>query len=378
MESPHNGARALVAALSVMLVLPGSALASIERLRATVQLNPETNASAEVEVRAGATDYATCLVFRLRTGIFELAACRSVTPGLRASMDAVQGTEGPSTVTMSFVDDNEAAGRCFQARAINSLVGSADLQFVLTGLFTDPDGTRRPIGPVVVPPNSPTTIGSVQLGGTGCEVGNPPPPPVTSPPPVTPPPPTQGGTINPPQIGRRATAGRVSGKVLVKRRGASGYVELTDDESIPVGSVVDTRRGRVRITVAVEDGKTQTAEFYGGVFKLVQKRGARPVAEMRLTGKLENCGANASSSTLARAAKRRGRRLWGSGKGRFRSRGRYSSATVRGTVWLVADRCDGSTLTRVTKGSVTVRDFAKRKNIVVKRGRRYVTKPRRR
>ena len=44
--------------------------------------------------------------------------------------------------------------------------------------------------------------------------------------------------------------------------------------------------------------------------------------------------------------------LWGRDHGgRFRSHGRHSHATVRGTRWLTVDRCDG-TLTRVTNGSV--------------------------
>jgi len=42
----------------------------------------------------------------------------------------------------------------------------------------------------------------------------------------------------------------------------------------------------------------------------------------------------------------------------------------------VEDRCDGSTLTRVAEGTVTVRDFARRKNVTVKKGRRYVAKAR--
>ena len=29
-------------------------------------------------------------------------------------------------------------------------------------------------------------------------------------------------------------------------------------------------------------------------------------------------------------------KLWGSGKGKFRTTGKYSAATVRGTIWLVA------------------------------------------
>jgi hypothetical protein len=36
----------------------------------------------------------------------------------------------------------------------------------------------------------------------------------------------------------------------------------------------------------------------------------------------------------------------------------------------VTDRCDG-TLTAVARGSVTVRDFRRHKNIVVRAGKRY-------
>ena len=56
--------------------------------------------------------------------------------------------------------------------------------------------------------------------------------------------------------------------------------------------------------------------------------------------------------------KRRSRHLWGSGHGSFRTRGRYASATVRGTVWLQKDTCSG-TLTVVRRGVVTVKDFVR-------------------
>ena len=58
-----------------------------------------------------------------------------------------------------------------------------------------------------------------------------------------------------------------------------------------------------------------------------------------------------------RSSSRSVRKLWGKGKGSFRTEGRRSSATVRGTWWLVEDRCDG-TFTRVRQGTVDVRDFA--------------------
>jgi hypothetical protein len=60
-------------------------------------------------------------------------------------------------------------------------------------------------------------------------------------------------------------------------------------------------------------------------------------------------------------------------RGRYRTRGRYSAATVRGTTWTVTDRCDG-TLTSVTTGSVTVRDFRKKRNVIVRAHRSYLAR----
>jgi hypothetical protein len=47
---------------------------------------------------------------------------------------------------------------------------------------------------------------------------------------------------------------------------------------------------------------------------------------------------------------------------------------VRGTVWITADRCDG-TLTTVRRGRVTVRDFRRRRNVVVRAGKSYLARP---
>jgi hypothetical protein len=74
------------------------------------------------------------------------------------------------------------------------------------------------------------------------------------------------------------------------------------------------------------------------------------------------------------------RRLWGNGRGRFRTRGRYSSATVRGTKWLTEDYCNG-TLTRVAKrprtNRVVVRDQVRRRNVTLRAGRAYFAAKRR-
>ena len=48
---------------------------------------------------------------------------------------------------------------------------------------------------------------------------------------------------------------------------------------------------------------------------------------------------------------------------------------MRGTKWLVEDRCT-STLTKVTRGSVSVRDKVKRKTVTVRAGKQYVARRR--
>ena len=155
----------------------------------------------------------------------------------------------------------------------------------------------------------------------------------------------------------------------LKRPGSSRYVELKAGEKIPVGTSVDTRDGRVTITAAAGRGKTVTADFFDGLFKLSQSKASVPVTTLTLTEAL-NCPRGKKASA---AAKPKTRKLWGDGKGKFRTKGSYSAATVRGTRWLTQDRCD-STLTRVRKGVVSVRDEVKKKTVLVRAGRSYTAR----
>jgi hypothetical protein len=156
--------------------------------------------------------------------------------------------------------------------------------------------------------------------------------------------------------------------VKIKLPGSDEFFELEDGQQVPVGSTFDTSKGRVTLQAA----GSQKAWFYQGVFKLGQGRGAKPLSTLTLSGRL-NCGRGNKATTSQRKKKRR---LWGDGTGRFRTKGSFSSATVRGTRWLVEDRCDG-TLTRVTKGRVAVRDFVRKRTVVVRAGRQYLAKRRR-
>jgi len=168
-----------------------------------------------------------------------------------------------------------------------------------------------------------------------------------------------------PIAGKTVNGGTLSGTVCVKRPGSSTCVPLGAGESIPLGSTVDARNGVVEITASA----TSKAKFYDGIFKLTQKGG---VTDLALVETLAPCSKKGHSA----AAKPKTRRLWGDGKGKFRTSGKYSAATVRGTKWLVQDSCSG-TLTRVTQGAVTVRDNVTKKTIVVRAGKRYTAKPRR-
>jgi hypothetical protein len=163
----------------------------------------------------------------------------------------------------------------------------------------------------------------------------------------------------------------VSGKVRVRRPGSSEFVDLTGSEGIPLGSTVDTLAGVVQLSsVPKAGGKVQSARFYQGVFKVTQPGS---VTSLALTEALASCtGGGRSAATT----KKKKRHLWGDGKGSFRTTGKYSSATVRGTKWLVEDSCAG-TLTRVARGSVTVRDRVRGKTVVVSAGKSYLAKPRR-
>jgi hypothetical protein len=196
------------------------------------------------------------------------------------------------------------------------------------------------------------------------------------------------GGASPPVPGTSVVVGVVSGQVFVTSA-AGKRTRLTGAANIPVGAQVDTRKGRVRLTsAATGSGRTtQTADFYQGAFKVKQALPARNRAAAALTTDIVLSGeasrsqcATARGASAATVDKKKGPhavlgRLWGNGKGRFRTNGKYSAATVRGTIWLTEDRCDG-TLTTVKRGTVSVRDLRRKKTVTVKAGHRYLARAR--
>ena len=191
----------------------------------------------------------------------------------------------------------------------------------------------------------------------------------------------------PPIIGVTAGARPVSGTVKIKlppgttlgkarklglTGAAKGFVKLRSAKSIPLGSILDTSHGTVRLVAAAGRNFTQTkfqaGNFNGGQFRLTQGRKNPLTTVSMMGGGLSSCKTKVPKG--GSAARKRKRRIFGNARGRFRTRGRHSSATVRGTKWSMTDTCAG-TLTVVTKGSVTVRDFTLRKTRIVKKGHRY-------
>jgi hypothetical protein len=192
------------------------------------------------------------------------------------------------------------------------------------------------------------------------------------------PPPTRGSTVN---------VVPVKGKVLVKLPAgaagagnkASGFVPLESlGRQVPVGSTLDTRKGTVRLlSAATSAGKTQNGDFSQGLFSISQGR-KNPLTTVSMTGGgLGSCSklpkGGSPKAEAGAAAKKRRRSLFSNVKGRFRTRGRNSAATVRGTKFTVTDTCKG-TLTQVKSGTVDVRDFWLRKTKKVKAGHSYLAR----
>ena len=199
-----------------------------------------------------------------------------------------------------------------------------------------------------------------------------------------------GGDTLPDQGGEASHAGRlrpthgasvvvhaVAGRVLVQRPRSGRFVRLATGAEVPLKSAIDASHGRVALTSALPSGRTQTGRFGGGRFQL--RQGRRGYLDLYLRGSAcptSRRQAHVGSTSAASAQKRRGNHLWGHDRGgRFRTHGRHSQATVRGTRWLVADRCDG-TLTLVTKGSVVVRDTVRHQRLVLHAGERYLARNR--
>jgi hypothetical protein len=214
----------------------------------------------------------------------------------------------------------------------------------------------------------------------------------------------------PPVLGQEANLTPVSGMVYVKLPGAThgvrtnastvtkgqGFIPLTDARQLPVGTEIDARQGKLKLTDATTKkakhraARTQSGLFYGGLFSVAQSKGTRfkglTTLKMLDNGAFpgapsySECTAAASSShTVAVIAKHKPlsskalQTLGENEHGNFQTKGKYSAATVRGTNFSVSDRC-GGTLTHVVHGLVIVTVYRTHKKHTLHSGQSYYAK----
>ena len=193
---------------------------------------------------------------------------------------------------------------------------------------------------------------------------------------------------NAPSLGKSFDVS-AKGRVLIKLHGK--FVPLTELRQIPAGTVVNALHGTLSLTTAAPPGatkskskkrgaKTQTASFGGAVFKVTQDRSgaSKGIATVSLVEgafkggpSFSSCKAHKGKASAAAVSKKVLQLLHASGHGKFRTKGRYAAATVRGTIWTTADRCDG-TLVHSIKDSVTVNDLVRHKTVIVRAGHSYL------
>jgi hypothetical protein len=168
---------------------------------------------------------------------------------------------------------------------------------------------------------------------------------------------------------------------LVQLPGSAGFAPANATQDLPPGTTVDISGqrgisilnfyGRRMKFLGVSDGVPSRFVLINGL-----RSPGKPI-RIRLTGgNFSHCTAKGRTVQVYGAAKAPAkpvRRLWGSGKGRYETTGKYASATVRGTHWLVADYCSG-TLVEVRSGTVVVRDLVTNKNVVITGGHEYFAK----
>jgi hypothetical protein len=208
-----------------------------------------------------------------------------------------------------------------------------------------------------------------------------------------------------PTLGKTFNISLVSGVVLVKIHGV--FIPLTELTQIPKNTVINALHGALSLTTAVPGGahpahdaaskgtkpkpkpkpKTQKGTFSGAVFKLSQATAGASKGLVNLTlvegaafkgsptyGTCKKAK-KAGDASAAAVSKKILQLLHASAKGKFKTTGRYSAATVRGTKWTIADRCDG-TLTHDVTDSVAVTDFVRHKTIILHAGQSYLAKAR--
>jgi hypothetical protein len=183
--------------------------------------------------------------------------------------------------------------------------------------------------------------------------------------------------LPPPKAGQSFNIEPVGGSVSTKCANEDGFTKLNRPKQVTLDCQIDAENGTVSVTASKgSSGQTQTAEFWGGMFDIDQEAGDNAEAVVTLAGqrRCEKRTGKVRRAPLRSRKGKGGRKLWGSGSGNYKTVGGHGAATVRGTIWLVADRCNGSTFFKVKKGTVVVRDFVKKATVVLQAGESYIAR----
>jgi hypothetical protein len=182
-------------------------------------------------------------------------------------------------------------------------------------------------------------------------------------------------TTIPPAIGESIVVQPISGKVLGHPPDDPVFRRIVGVANLVSGWTFDVTKGRVALTTAANTrGATQTTQAYEGFFTALQSSGASVTDLVLRSGNFDAvCGSGGVDIARASANTKSVRHLWASGKGKFRTKGRFAAASIRGTEWQTDDRCDGTLIT-VKSGAVSVFDQVRKRTVVVTAGKRYLAK----
>ena len=159
---------------------------------------------------------------------------------------------------------------------------------------------------------------------------------------------------------RRAAAARLGGR----RARGPGRDRLGGDERGRAERGRD-RRDRPRRAERDRSGRRPSSSSAAGT-----SPPARPAPRRPPSRRAQRQRAKRTKSGVVRG-------LWAAGKGRFRTRGRFGTASVRGTRWATVDRCSTTTV-KVFDGVVDVTDLITGRTTAVEAGEKHVVRARRR
>ena len=179
-----------------------------------------------------------------------------------------------------------------------------------------------------------------------------------------------------PVLGKSVMIALVKGKVGYREPGKA-VSALTSSAIVANGTLVDATDGVVKVTVVRDrTGALDSVDAWGGAFKANQgiEGNGRGLTTFTLADALSAAPKKgASAARVAKATRKRS--LWVNGKGNFKTRGKRASAIVRGTFWVTQETSAGTRVS-VKRGLVAVRDFVRKRTVLVGGGHSYTAKVR--